>query len=216
MAVLNVAVLISGRGSNMQALVRAAQAPGFPAKIVCVLANLPDAAGLAWARENGIPTEIVDHRPFGKDREAFEKAMDEKIVAHGAQLVCLAGFMRLISPWFVEKWRDRLVNIHPSLLPSFPGLHVHEQALAAGVKFSGCTVHFVRPGTDDGPIIVQAAVPVLQGDDPDGLAARILEMEHKIYPAALRWIAEGRVNVHNERCFIAGAIAPESAMNPGV
>lgn len=198
----------------MEALVRAAQQPGFPAEIVCVISNNPAAPGLDFAVKMGIRTEIVDHKPFGKDRQKFEEALHAKLCACGAQLVCLAGFMRLLTPWFVEQWLDRLVNIHPSLLPAFPGLHVHEQALAYGARFSGCTVHFVRAETDHGPIITQAAVPVLPDDDVETLAARILKMEHQIYPQALRWIAEGRVNVHEERCFIAGAAAPESVSNP--
>jgi len=211
---LKVAILISGRGSNMEALVRATQEAGFPAQIACVLSNDPAAKGLEWAAAQGIPTAVVDHKPFGKDRQKFEEALHEKISTYGVQLVCLAGFMRLLTAWFVDQWQDRLVNIHPSLLPAFPGLHVHEQAIEYGAKFSGCTVHFVRAAMDHGPIIAQAAVPVLSDDDADALAARILKMEHKIYPQALRWIAENRVNVHNERCFIAGATAPEPIVNP--
>ncbi len=211
---LKTAILISGRGSNMEALIHAAQQPGFPARIVCVISNDPAALGLDFAARAGIPTEIVDHKPFGKDRQKFEEALHAKLCSYGAQLVCLAGFMRLLTPWFVEQWLDRLINIHPSLLPAFPGLHVHEQALAYGAKFSGCTVHFVRAEMDHGPIIAQAAVPVLPDDSADALAARILKMEHQIYPQALRWIAEGRVNVHKERCFVTGATVPESQTNP--
>lgn len=211
---LKTVLLISGRGSNMQALVNATKETGFPAEIVCVISNNPAAEGLLWAENQGIKTAVVDHKPFGKDRESFEQALHEKIMETGAQFVGLAGFMRILTPWFVDQWKDRLVNIHPSLLPSFPGLHVHEQALEYGVKFSGCTVHYVRAGTDDGPIIAQAAVPVLAEDTPDSLAARILESEHKIYPQVLRWIAEGRVNIHNERCFIQGTTAPTSMICP--
>jgi len=211
---LNVAILISGRGSNMESLVRATQEAGFPARIACVISNNSDAAGLVWAQAQGIPTAIVDHRPYGADRQKFEEALHAKIQAHNVQLVCLAGFMRLLTGWFVEQWRDRLVNIHPSLLPAFPGLHVHEQAIDYGARFSGCTVHFVRAEMDHGPIIAQAAVPVLGDDDADTLAARVLTMEHKLYPQVLRWIAEARVNVYKERTFVIGVSAPESQMNP--
>lgn len=211
---LNVAILISGRGSNMEALIKATREAGFPARIVCVIANDPAAKGLEWAAAQGIPTEVVDHKPFGKDRQRFEEVLHAKLTTYNVQLVCLAGFMRLLTGWFTEQWRDRLVNIHPSLLPAFPGIHVHEKVIEYGARFSGCTVHFVRAEMDHGPIIVQAAVPVLADDTPDALAARILEMEHKIYPAALRWIAENRVNVYKERCFVADADAPESVMNP--
>lgn len=211
---LKVAILISGRGSNMEALVRATREPGFPAQIACVISNAPDAKGLAWAREQGVPTVVVDHKPFGKERQKFDEALSKEIEKSGAQLVCLAGFMRLLSPWFTERWRDRLVNIHPSLLPSFPGLHVHEQAIAYGVKFSGCTVHFVRAEMDHGPIIGQAVVPVAPDDDAETLAARVLQMEHTLYPHVLRWIAEGRVNVFEERCFVTGAALPPPSLNP--
>lgn len=211
---LKVGILISGRGSNMQALVKSCQQHGFPAQIVCVLSNDPTAKGLEWAAAQGIATEIVDHKAYGKDRQAFEEAVTAKLLAHGVQMVCLAGFMRLLTPWFVDHWRDRLVNIHPSLLPAFPGLHVQQKAIDYGARFSGCTVHFVRAEMDHGPIIVQAAVPVLADDTEDSLAARILESEHKIYSQALRWIAEGRVNVFEEKCFITDASAPPSTINP--
>jgi phosphoribosylglycinamide formyltransferase-1 len=213
-AVLNVVILISGRGSNMQALVEAVRAPGFPARVVGVISNVADAPGLAWASAQGVPTAVVDHKLFGKDRQKFEEALDAQIVRLGGQLVLLAGFMRLLTGWFVTRWLDRLVNIHPSLLPAFPGLHVHEQALAYGVKFTGCTVHFVRAEMDHGPIIAQAAVPVHQDDTPDTLAARVLESEHVLYPAALRLMAEGRVNVHDERVFCADVRLPDSCRNP--
>ena len=179
-----------------------------------MISNNPEAQGLVWAAQQGIPTAVINHRPFGKDREAFEKALHAEIEQHGAQLVCLAGFMRLLTPWFVQQWLDRLVNIHPSLLPAFKGLHVQQAAIDYGARFSGCTVHFVRAEIDHGPIILQAAVPVLAHDTEDSLAARILESEHKIYPQALRWIAEGRVNIHDEKCFIADVAAPPSVMNP--
>ncbi len=212
---LKIAVLISGRGSNLQSLIDAAQTSGYPAQIVGVISNEPDVLGLERAKKAGIPTATINHRDFKKDREAFEKALDEQIKAWGAQLVCLAGFMRLLTPFFCEKWRDRLVNIHPTLLPAFPGIHVHEKVIEYGAKFSGCTIHFVRPEMDHGPIIVQAAVPVLQDDTPDTLAARVLESEHKMYPLAVRLIAEGRVNVHNEKVFIANANEQKtSLLNP--
>ncbi|MDD5586871.1 MAG: phosphoribosylglycinamide formyltransferase [Alphaproteobacteria bacterium] len=213
---LKVAVLISGRGSNLQSLIDAAKAPGYPAQIVCVISNEPGVFGLKRAEEAGIPAITINHRDFNKDREAFEKALDAKINEYGVQLVCLAGFMRLLTPWFIDRWLDRLVNIHPSLLPAFPGLHVQQKAIDYGARFSGCTIHFVRAEMDHGPIIVQAAVPVLQNDTESTLAARILESEHKMYPLAVRMIAEGRVNVHGERVFIAGAEEQTtSLLNPG-
>jgi phosphoribosylglycinamide formyltransferase-1 len=198
------AVLISGRGSNMQALIEACAAPEFPAEIVRVIANRADAAGLDRARQAGIPTAVVPHRAFAT-RESFDAALDEALRADGVELVCLAGFMRLLTAGFVERWRDRMLNIHPSLLPAFKGLHTHERALAAGVRFSGCTVHFVRAEMDDGPIIVQAAVPVLPDDDADSLAARVLAAEHRAYPLAVRLVAEGRARVAAERVVVNGA-----------
>lgn len=214
MSRLRVSVLISGRGSNLQALIDAAAAPGFPAEVVLVLSNVPGAQGLARAERAGIATRVVDHRAFA-DRAGFEAALDEALVAAESQLVCLAGFMRLLGEGFVGRWRDRLINIHPSLLPAFKGLRTHERAHAAGVRFSGCTVHFVRPAMDDGPIIVQAAVPVHAGDDADALAARVLAEEHRIYPLAVRLIAEGRVRVVDDRVDIDGAVAPPGALvNP--
>lgn len=211
---LRVAVLISGRGSNMQSLVRATQQAGFPAQIACVISNTPTAKGLEWAAGEGIATAVVNHKDFGKDREAFDRALHDEIKKHNVQLVCLAGFMRLLSPWFVAQWMDRLVNIHPSLLPSFPGLHVQQAAIDYGAKFSGCTVHFVRAEMDHGPIIIQAAVPVLPDDDDAALSARILEQEHKVYPQALRWIAEARVNVIGEKCLVTGTDKPAAVTNP--
>ena len=187
-----VAVLISGRGSNMTALIAAAKAPDFPAAIVLVVANVPDAAGLGYARQAGIATAVVDHRAFGADREAFERALDAALQAQSIEIVCLAGFMRLLTPWFVKRWSGRLLNIHPALLPQFKGLHTHSRALAAGVSEHGATVHFVVPEMDAGPIILQAAVPVIAGDTEATLAARVLEVEHRIYPQALRLVAEGR------------------------
>jgi len=214
MARLRVAVLISGRGSNLQALIGECARDDAAAEIVLVLSNVPGAAGLERARKAGIETATVGHRRF-PGREAFEAAVEERLVAAEAGLVCLAGFMRLLTPGFVERWRDRLINIHPSLLPSYKGLDTHARALADGVRLAGCTVHFVRPDMDWGPIIVQAAVPVLAGDDAGALAARVLEAEHRAYPLALRLIAAGRVSVTGERVAIAGAAAPEGPfLNP--
>jgi len=197
-----VAILISGRGSNMQALVEAAKAPDFPVEIVLVLSNRPDAAGLVWADNQGIATTIVDHKSFKKDREAFEKAIQIELDKERVELVCLAGFMRLLTPWFIDQWHNRLINIHPSLLPSFKGLDTHARALEAGVKLHGCTVHFVRPDMDAGPIIAQKSVPVLDDDDPDSLAERVLAVEHALYPHALAEIVrglEGDLTIKDER-----------------
>ncbi|HEY8594332.1 MAG TPA: phosphoribosylglycinamide formyltransferase [Devosiaceae bacterium] len=185
-----VAILISGRGSNMTALIEAAGTPGFPAEIVGVLSNRADAKGLEFAAGKGISTAVRSHRDYA-GREAFDAALDEVLVGWNAEIVCLAGFMRLLTPGFVSKWAGRMINIHPALLPEFKGLHTHERALAAGVKEHGCTVHFVTPGMDEGPIILQARVPVLAGDTPDTLAERVLEAEHRIYPEALRMLATG-------------------------
>jgi phosphoribosylglycinamide formyltransferase 1 len=187
-----VAVLISGRGSNMMALIEAAKAKDYPAEIVLVLSNLPDAAGLARAQQAGIATIVIDHRPFGQDREAFERALYDELRRHRVDLVCLAGFMRLLTPWFIGRWRGRLLNIHPALLPQFKGLHTHRRALEAGVDQHGATVHFVVEETDSGPVIAQQSVPVLQGDTEVTLAARVLEAENLLYPQALRVVAEGR------------------------
>jgi phosphoribosylglycinamide formyltransferase-1 len=190
-----VAVLISGRGSNMVALIEAAKAPDYPAEIVLVVSNVPDATGLARARQDGIATAVIDHRAFGKDREAFERALDEELQARGIDIVCLAGFMRLLTPWFVKRWSGRLLNIHPALLPQFKGLHTHRRALEARVERHGATVHFVVPEMDSGPIIVQDSVAVAKDDTEETLAARVLEVEHRIYPDALRLVAEGRVTL---------------------
>jgi phosphoribosylglycinamide formyltransferase-1 len=189
MAKKRVAVLISGRGSNMASLIDAAKDDSYPAEIALVVSNRPDAAGLAHARSRGIETAVVDHTHFGKDREAFERALQDVLKAHRIDIVCLAGFMRLLTPWFVGQWQGRMLNIHPALLPAFKGLHTHERALAAGVKTHGATVHLVSPEMDSGPIIAQAEVPVLDGDTPETLAARVLEAEHRIYPQALRQVA---------------------------
>ena len=198
MARLKVGVMISGRGSNMRALAEACTDPAFPAEIVLVLSNEPGAAGLSRAQEFGIPTAVLDRRSF-PDRAAFDTAVTGRLEAAGVEFVCLAGFMRLLTAGFVERWRDRLLNIHPSLLPAFRGLNTHERALAAGVQLHGCTVHFVRPELDDGPIVMQAAVPVLPGDTAESLAARVLAQEHRLYPAALRLVAGGAVRVEGER-----------------
>jgi phosphoribosylglycinamide formyltransferase-1 len=187
-----VAVLISGRGSNMSALIEAAKAKDYPAEIVLVVSNRPDAAGLARARETAIATAVIDHRLFRDDREAFERALDDELREYRIDIVCLAGFMRLLTPWFITRWSGRILNIHPALLPEFKGLDTHRRALAAGVKRHGATVHFVVEETDAGPVISQQSVPVLQGDTEDTLAARVLEIEHRIYPEALRLVAEGR------------------------
>ena len=187
-----VAVLISGRGSNLAALIEAAKAKDYPAEIVLVVSNRSDALGLVLAREAGIATAFLDHRPFGDDREAFERALDAELKAHRIDLVCLAGFMRLLTTWFVTRWSGRILNIHPALLPQFKGLHTHRRALEAGVKRHGATVHFVVPETDSGPIILQDSVPVFDGDTEATLAERVLAVEHRIYPEALRLVAEGR------------------------
>lgn len=187
-----VAVLISGRGSNMAALIEAARAPDYPAEIVLVVSNRPDALGLVRAREAGIATALVDHKTFGEDREAFERALDAQMATHRIDLICLAGFMRLLTPWFVTRWSGRMLNIHPALLPQFKGLDTHRRALEAGVPRHGATVHFVGVEMDAGPIIAQDSVPVLPGDTEKTLAARVLELEHRIYPQALRLVAEGQ------------------------
>ena len=187
-----VAVLISGRGSNMSALIEAAKAKDYPAEIVLVVSNRPDAAGLARARQAAIATAVIDHRLFRDDRAAFERALDDELREYRIDIVCLAGFMRLLRPWFITRWSGRILNIHPALLPEFKGLDTHRRALAAGVKRHGATVHFVVEETDAGPVISQQSVPVLQGDTEDTLAARVLEIEHRIYPEALRLVAEGR------------------------
>ena len=189
------AILISGRGSNMQALVRAADAADYPANIVAVISNNPDAAGLAWAEAQGLPTAVVDHRPYKGDRAAFDAALQDKLDACGAELVALAGFMRLLTPGFVDAWAGRMINIHPSLLPAFKGVDTHARTLAAGVRIAGCTVHYVVPEMDAGPIIAQAAVPVRGDDTEEKLAARILEAEHAIYPRALAWVAAGKAPI---------------------
>lgn len=199
-----VAVLISGRGSNMTALIEAANRDDYPAEIALVVSNRPDAAGLESARAAGIATEIVDHAIYGEDRAAFEEVLQDALAEHQIDLVCLAGFMRLLTDEFVARWSGRMLNIHPALLPSFKGLHTHERALAAGVKIHGASVHFVVAEMDSGPIIAQGAVVVREDDTPATLAARVLAVEHRIYPLALRLVAEGRVHVEQGRCILTG------------
>jgi len=205
MARKRVAVLISGRGSNLAALIAAAKDAHYPAEIALVVSNRGDAAGLAHARAHNIATEIVDQARCGEDREGFERALHAILQWHRIDIVCLAGFMRLLSPWFVGEWRDRILNIHPSLLPAFKGLNTHERVLAAGVKTHGATVHFVVPEMDSGPILAQEAVAVLDGDTPQTLAARVLAAEHRIYPLALALLAAGRVRIVEGRCVVADA-----------
>ena len=180
-----VAILFSGRGSNMGALLAAAAAPGFPGQIVLAVGNMPGTAGFDLATAHGTPSRCIDHRPFAGDRDAHERAIDAVLRDADVTLVCLAGYMRRLTPYLVAQWAGRMLNIHPSLLPSFPGLHTHRRALAAGVALHGCTVHIVTDTVDDGPILAQAAVPVLPGDDEDSLAARVLIQEHILYPATL-------------------------------
>lgn len=192
-----VGVLISGRGSNMMSLVEAARAPDYPAEIVLIVSNRPEAAGLAWAKAQGIPALSLDHKNF-PNREAFEDQLDRLLKAARVEIVACAGFMRRMTAGFVEAWRDRMLNIHPSLLPSFKGLDTHAAALAAGVKIAGCTVHIVRPELDSGPILAQAAVPVLADDTAETLAQRVLEAEHKLYPHALRLFALDQAVVDGE------------------
>lgn len=194
MARKRVAILISGRGSNMVALIEAAAEPSFPAEIVLVVSNRPDATGLGRAAERGIATAVVDHKRFAS-REAFEQALHDTLTQARIELICLAGFMRVLTPWFLSRWPDRVINIHPALLPAFPGLDTHARALAAGAKVHGATVHFVVPEVDAGPVIAQGSVPVEAGDTEATLAARVLTVEHRIYPQALRAIAEGRTRV---------------------
>lgn len=209
---MRAAILISGRGSNMESLLQAAKEPGYPVEPVVVIANRPGAGGLARAAAHGVAAELLDHRGFA-GRPAFESELDRRLREHRVELVCLAGFMRLLTAPFVEAWRDRIVNIHPSLLPSFPGLDTHARALAAGVRFAGCTVHVVRAETDSGPIIAQAAVPVLPGDDADSLAARVLAAEHRLYPMALALFASGRARVNGEAIVYAdGTVFPDAAV----
>jgi phosphoribosylglycinamide formyltransferase 1 len=208
MAEKSIVILISGRGSNMEALLEAR----LPARVAAVISNKPEAPGLATAKSRGIPTAVVAHREFG-DRAAFDAALAGEIDRHRPDLVALAGFMRILTAPFIERYNGRMMNIHPSLLPSFPGLHTHRQALAAGVRIHGCTVHFTTPAVDSGPIIVQAAVPVLPDDTEERLAARVLAEEHRVYPQAVRWFLEGRLRVGpNGAVTVNAARAPQGAL----
>ena len=206
-----VAILISGRGSNMAALIEAAKDKNFPAEIVLVLSNRPDAAGLSFASAAGIATVVVDHKTYGKDRAAFDGAMQAVLEQHRIELVCLAGFMRLLTDGFVNHWQGRMINIHPALLPAFKGLDTHQRALDAGAKVHGATVHFVVPEMDAGPIIMQGAVAVRADDSEQSLAARVLAVEHQIYPQALKLVAEGRVRIVDGRCLIDGMPVPDAS-----
>lgn len=206
-----VGVLISGRGSNLSALIEACKSSAYPAEIVSVISNRPNAPGLEYAREAGIEAACVDHTGYGA-REDFEATLDAALRKADVDIVVNAGFMRILTDFFVSRWRDRQLNIHPSLLPAFRGLDTHERALEAGVAISGATVHFVRTEMDSGPIIAQAAVPVLAGDTPDTLAARVLEAEHKLYPHALALVASGAVRIEGERVVFDRAATPEAAL----
>jgi phosphoribosylglycinamide formyltransferase-1 len=206
-----VAVLISGRGSNMAALIEAAKDKSYPAEITLVLSNRPDAGGLETAKANRIATEVVDHTKYGKDRAAFDAAVQTVLVKHRIEIVCLAGFMRLLTAGFVDQWPERMINIHPALLPAFKGLDTHQRALDAGAKVHGATVHFVVPEMDAGPIIVQGAVAVRKDDTGQTLTKRVLAVEHRIYPFALKQLAEGRITVVDGRCLIDGVPVPDAA-----
>jgi phosphoribosylglycinamide formyltransferase-1 len=207
-----VAILISGRGSNMAALIEAAKAPGFPAEIVMVISNRADAGGLEKAAAHGIPTTVIESKPFGKDRAAFEAMLQRALDEKNVELICLGGFMRLFTAEFVRRWYGKMLNIHPSLLPSFPGLDPHGQALKAGVKLSGATVHFVIPETDAGPIVMQGAVTVADDDTPETLAARVLKIEHRIYPEALRLVASGHVHLEGDICRASGSVSSDGVL----
>ena len=210
------AILISGRGSNMRALVEAARAPDYPAEIALVLSNRPDAPGLGWARDAGVAVAAVDHKIYA-GREEFERSMQALLEIHRIDLVCMAGFMRLVTPWFIGLWAGRMINVHPALLPAYRGLDTHARALADGVKIHGCTVHFVVPAMDEGPILAQAAVPVLDTDTPESLARRVLEQEHRIFPAALARVARGGLLVQGNRVFDEDAVAAaEPLLSPAL
>jgi phosphoribosylglycinamide formyltransferase-1 len=189
------AILISGRGTNMAALIEAASGAEYPAEIILVVSNVPDAPGLTRAQAAGVATKLIDHRAFAKDREAFERSLDGELSAHRIELVCLAGFMRRLTPWFVARWEGKLLNIHPSLLPAFTGLRTHARALAEGVKLHGASVHFVTEELDEGPVIAQSAVPVLPGDTEEALASRVLDVEGPLYVASLRFVASGEARL---------------------
>lgn len=197
-----VSILISGRGSNMQSLVEASRVPDYPAEIVSVISNRPDAAGLEWAKSRGIPALSIDHKQYAT-RTAFEAKLHTALLDVGTELICCAGFMRMLTGGFIDRWRDRQLNIHPSLLPAFPGLDTHQRAIDAGVRLAGCTVHFMRVEMDSGPIVAQAAVPVRSTDTADELAQRVLRAEHVIYPRALALVASGRAHVAGEKVIIS-------------
>ena len=207
----SIVILISGRGSNMELLLDAAASGALPVRVAAVLSNRPQAKGLEVAAAKGVATRVVDHQNYSR-REDFDAAMAAEIDAHAPDLVVLAGFMRILSDAFVEHYAGRLINIHPSLLPAYPGLHTHRRALEDGVRVHGCTVHFVTPTLDHGPIVIQAAVPVLDGDDEDSLAARVLVQEHQIYPLAVRWFAEGRLRLQDGRVVFSTPQAAGSAL----
>ena len=207
-----VAILISGRGSNMAALIEAGRPEDFPAEIAVVISNKADAGGLAKADASGVPTVIIESKPFGRDRAAFEAVLQSALDQYKIELICLGGFMRLFTAEFVQRWHGKMLNIHPSLLPSFPGLDPHGQALNAGVKISGATVHFVIPETDAGPIVMQGAVAVADDDTPEMLAARILEIEHRIYPEALRLLAGGRIRLEGDICKTMDSAGPAGTL----
>ena len=200
-----VGILISGRGSNMQALVKAMRQPGFPAEPVVVLSNRPDAAGLEWARSQGIPAPAIDHKAYA-NRMAFEARLHQTLLDHGVDLVCNAGFMRMLTGGFVDRWLNRHLNIHPSLLPAFPGLNTHQRVLDQGAVITGCSVHFIRTEMDAGPIVAQAAVPVMPDDTAETLGARVLEAEHRLYPHALHLVASGTITIAGERVVMAPPI----------
>lgn len=213
---ISVVILISGRGSNMEAMLRAQSEGRLPVRIAAVISNRPDAQGLATAAAVGIPTCSLDHKAYA-GREAFDAALQASIDAYAPDLVVLAGFMRILTPDFVRHYEGRLLNIHPSLLPSFPGLHTHQRALDEGVRIHGCTVHFVTAALDHGPVVIQAAVPVLQSDDEASLSARVLAQEHRIYPQAVRWFAEGRLTLRAGRVVLAEGAEPlEALMSPSL
>ena len=206
----NIVILISGRGSNMEALIAARDAGNLPVNIVAVISNRPEARGLETAAKAGIATHYIDHKAFA-GREAFDAALAECIDGFAPDLVVLAGFMRILTEGFVRHYEGRLMNIHPSLLPSFPGLHTHQRALDEGVRIHGCTVHFVTPTLDHGPVIIQAAVPVLDSDDEDSLSARVLRQEHQVYPQAVRWFAEGRLTLDGARVRLSAELDDRAA-----
>ena len=211
---MRTAILISGRGSNMQSLVNAASAPHFPAQISLVISNRGDSPGLNWARKKGINSKLIDHRNYS-ERDTFEKELDRNLVGEGIELICLAGFMRLLTGEFVSRWHNRILNIHPSLLPAYKGLNTHQRVIDDGVKFTGCTVHFVRPEMDKGPILAQAVVPVLPNDNAEILAARVMVAEHKCYPFALRLVASGKTKIAKNIVLVENSTNLEVViMNP--